>query len=277
MSWSARPSASIAADDVGEPDALVEPHGELRPSSERRRRTGRAARRSARGRPRRSGIAWTLGRPISAFRAAGVPSATMRPWSMIPTRSARTSASSRYCVVRKTVTPSSRRSRATSSQSAASALRVEPGRRLVEEEHARTVDEREREVEAALHPARVAADLAIGRLGQPDALEELLGAALRSRPREPLEHRLEAQVVASGQQAVERRLLERGADHAAHLRPLADDVEARDRAPCRRSAAGASSASARSSTCRRRSGRGSRRSRPARRGGRSRRPRAGPS
>ena len=64
------------------------------------------------------GIACTLGRPISAFSSAGVPSATILPWSMIPTRSARTSASSRYCVVRKTVTPSSRRSRATSSQSA---------------------------------------------------------------------------------------------------------------------------------------------------------------
>ena len=57
-------------------------------------------------------------RPISALSAVGVPSATIRPWSMIPTRSARTSASSRYCVVRNTVTPSSRARRATSSQSA---------------------------------------------------------------------------------------------------------------------------------------------------------------
>ena len=45
------------------------------------------------------------------------------------------------------------------------ALDVEPGRRLVEEEDPRPVHEREREVEPALHPARVAADLAIGRLG----------------------------------------------------------------------------------------------------------------
>ena len=56
--------------------------------------------------------------PISAFSCAGVPSATIRPWSMIPTRSASTSASSRYCVVRNTVTPSSRARRPTSSQSA---------------------------------------------------------------------------------------------------------------------------------------------------------------
>ena len=66
----------------------------------------------------RAAIACTLGRPISALRSVGVPSATMRPWSMIPTRSASTSASSRYWVVRNTVTPSSRASRATSSHSA---------------------------------------------------------------------------------------------------------------------------------------------------------------
>ena len=50
------------------------------------------------------------------------------------------------------------------------ALRVEHGRRLVEEEDPRPVHERERQVEPALHPARVAADLAVGRLAQADAL-----------------------------------------------------------------------------------------------------------
>ncbi len=60
----------------------------------------------------------TLGRPISDLSAAGVPSAAIFPSSMIPTRSASWSASSRYWVVRKTVTPSSRESRVTSSQSA---------------------------------------------------------------------------------------------------------------------------------------------------------------
>ena len=56
------------------------------------------------------------------------------------------------------------------------ALDVEAGRRLVEEEDARVVHEREREVEPALHPARVALHLAVGRLGQADALEQLVGA-----------------------------------------------------------------------------------------------------
>ncbi len=64
------------------------------------------------------GTASTLGRPIVALSSAGVPSATIRPLSMIPTRLASTSASSRYCVVRKTVTPSSCASRPTSFHSA---------------------------------------------------------------------------------------------------------------------------------------------------------------
>ena len=110
-----------------------------------------------------AGIASTVDRPICAFSCSGVPSATIFPWSMIPTRSASASASSRYCVVRKTVTPSSRASRATSTQSALRLCEVEAGRRLVEEEDRRPVREREREVEPALHAAGVAADLAVGR------------------------------------------------------------------------------------------------------------------
>ena len=77
-----------------------------RPAAARPRRARRAPPRGSAGRS-----------PPSA--TAGVPSATILPSSMIPTRSASWSASSRYWVVRKTVTPSSPASRATSSQSAA--------------------------------------------------------------------------------------------------------------------------------------------------------------
>ena len=81
------------------------------------RRSARAPRARARGRASLGEASSSrCGRPISAFSAAGVPSATIRPSSMIPTRSASWSASSRYCVVRKTVVPSSL-SRRTSSQS----------------------------------------------------------------------------------------------------------------------------------------------------------------
>ena len=88
--------------------------------------------------------------------------------------------------------------------------------------------EREGEVEPALHPARVAAHLAVGRLTQADAAEQLVGALRAIGARDALQRGLQAQVLAAGQQRVERRLLQRGADVHPHLRPLLDDVEAGD-------------------------------------------------
>ncbi len=60
---------------------------------------------------------------------------------------------------------------------------VEPGRRLVQEEHAGLVDERRGEIEPPLHAARVGADPAVGGLGQPDPLEQRLAARRRPRRR----------------------------------------------------------------------------------------------
>ena len=114
------------------------------------------------------------GRPRPSA-TSGVPSATILPSSMIPTRSASWSASSRYWVVRKTVVPSSLQ-RAHLLPDRLAADRVEAGGRLVEEEHARLVDERHREVEAAPHAARVGADAAVRGVGEVDALEQLVGA-----------------------------------------------------------------------------------------------------
>src|SRR5512132_2362239 len=67
------------------------------------------------------------------------------------------------------------------------ALDVETGRRLVEEEHARAVHKRHREVEPALHPARVAADLSVGRMRQPDARDQLVGALVPLAARQRLQ------------------------------------------------------------------------------------------
>jgi hypothetical protein len=89
----------------------------------------------------------------------------------------------------------------------APALRVEPGGRLVEEEDRRPVREREREIEAPLHAARVAADLAIRGLRQADSLEQLLHAGVALAARDPMQRALEADVLAAGQEQVERRLL----------------------------------------------------------------------
>ena len=214
--------------DVGEPEPVVEPYGDVAGRRERL-----AELREERGDLRpvvlaSAGIAWTLGRPISALSSAGVPSATILPLSMIPTRSASTSASSRYCVVRKTVTPASRRSSATSSQSVGAALRVEPGRRLVEEEDPRAVHEREREVEAPLHAARVARDLAVGRVDEPDAVSSSSARGPRSSFGTLCSvacRRRWSRAVSSGSSAASCSATPIS---AADLRPVLDDVVAAD-------------------------------------------------
>jgi hypothetical protein len=49
------------------------------------------------------------------------------------------------------------------------------------------VHERQRQVQPALHAAGVAADLAVGRVGQPDALEQLDGARAALGLRQPVQ------------------------------------------------------------------------------------------
>ena len=143
-------------------------------------------------------------------------------------------------MVRKTVTPSSLARRSTSSHSA---LRLCGSRPVVGSSRNRIdgpVHERQREVEAALHAARVAADLAVGRLGEADALEQLGAAAGALGLGQAVQAALEVHVLAPGQEVVERGLLQRGADVAAHLGALGGDVEAGHRGAARRSAAAAS-------------------------------------
>lgn len=64
-------------------------------------------------------------------------------------------------------------------------LRVEAGGGLVEEEDLGPVDEAERHVEAALHAARVALDLASGGVGEVEAVEEFGDAPVQAAPRRP--------------------------------------------------------------------------------------------
>ena len=73
----------------------------------------------------------------------------------------------------------------------AAALRVQAGGRLVQEQDPGRVHERQRQVEPALHSARVAADATVGRLGQPDALEQRLGAPPSLGGRQSLQRGLE--------------------------------------------------------------------------------------
>ena len=108
------------------------------------------------------------------------------------------------------------------------AARVEPGRRLVEEQEPRSADQRAPEVQPAAHPARVGLDDAIAGVGEVELLEELVGAAPglgRRQLVEPAEH---PQVLAPGQVLVDRRVLAGQADDLAELVGLLDDVEAGD-------------------------------------------------
>ena len=104
------------------------------------------------------------------------------------------------------------------------ALHVETGGRLIEEQDSRGMHERQSKVQPALHPARVAADAPVGRLGQTDPLEQRLGATPPLGAREALKGRLEDEMFTPGEDRVEGGLLQRCADRGPHLRTLADDV-----------------------------------------------------
>ena len=84
---------------------------------------------------------------------------------------------------------------------------VEPGRRLVEQEHPRPGDETGAEVDAATHAAGVRLQLAVGRVGERHPFEHL-GRAFGGEPlrqaREAPDH---LEVLAPGERLVDRRVL----------------------------------------------------------------------
>ena len=214
--------------------------------------------------------------PICALSSSGVPSATIRPASMIATPVAelvgllevlgRQEDGRARGVDPANLVPD-RQPRG----------RVEAGRRLVEEQHLGRVDQCAREVEPPLHAARVRLRPPIGGVGEPDELEQLLGPRVGVRGRDPVQAALQLEQLAPGLHGVEPDLLERDADPPAHRGGIGDDVDAGDSRRCRWSAAAACTASGPWSSCRRRWGRGTRRPRPRRRRGRCRgRPRCRP-
>jgi hypothetical protein len=115
--------------------------------------------------------------------------------------------------------PSSMMASRSHSWSAQAARGVEAGRGLVEEQDVRRVHERRCEVEAALHPARVALDAAVGRVLELDQREQLAGALGRLARGEPEQPRLQIQQLAAGLARVEPRFLQRHADAPAETSP----------------------------------------------------------
>ena len=112
------------------------PGGSARRGAARRRRSGAS---SSPARVEVVGPATrisTTSRPAWRFSSSGVPVAIARPWSTMTTWSASWSASSRYCVVSRTSVPGGDQGPDRVPQLEAAA-RVEPGRRLVEQQQRR--------------------------------------------------------------------------------------------------------------------------------------------
>src|SRR5207248_8257839 len=96
------------------------------------------------------------------------------------------------------------------------ALRVEAGRRLVEEEHRRTVDEGGRQIEAAAHTAGEGADGPVGGVVKVEALEKLCGPVCRRRRRLARELADHAEVLPGCEILVDGRVLAGQPDRSPH-------------------------------------------------------------
>ena len=106
------------------------------------------------------------------------------------------------------------------------AARVEARGRLVEEQDPGLGDEARSEVEPPPHASGVGLDRPIARVGEVEALEQLVGAGGRLAPGQVEQPTEQAQVLAPGQELVDGRELSRQADQLAHLCGLVHDVEA---------------------------------------------------
>ena len=221
-----------------------------RAATGRRRRSGtcRVSSSSSRRAPRRGRAAAASSSPASANRrrmwppgtsrlsSSGVPSATSRPWSSTAIRSASWSASSRYCVVRKIVTPPATRSR-TICHIVRRLRGSRPGGRLVEEDDARVADQ-------ASSPGRAGA--ACRRSRWPRACSAASARSNRSsssaarrrpsRAAEVVQVGHQDQVLLAGEQVVDGRELAGDADRGADRVGVARRGRGRRRAACPASA-----------------------------------------
>ena len=107
-----------------------------------------------------------------------------------------------------------------------SPARVQAGGRFVEKQDGRRQDQSCRDVEASPHPAGVAGDRPSCGIGQAEAFEQLVGPCARPVLGEPEEAAEHHQVLASGEQFVDGRVLPDQADRASDRTGPAADVVA---------------------------------------------------
>src|SRR5262245_49787255 len=103
-------------------------------------------------------------------------------------------------------------------------LRIEPDRRLVEEQYPGRVQQPAGDLQPPLHAAGVGADQAGPPVPQPDHLEHLAAAGRQHGLGHPVQLGVEAQVLLGAEVLVQGRILEHQADVAADLVPGPDHV-----------------------------------------------------
>jgi hypothetical protein len=107
------------------------------------------------------------------------------------------------------------------------AARVQPGRRLVEQQEPGSADQAGAQVEAPAHPARVRADEPAARVGQAEAIQDGGRRPARRPPIEPEQAGHKLQVLRAGHGRLHRRVLAGQADHLADAAGLGRGVDAR--------------------------------------------------
>ena len=107
-------------------------------------------------------------------------------------------------------------------------LRVETGRRLVQEHQLRLVHERSRDRQPALHPARERIDSGLAAVGELDELEQLVDSPADLVAWEAEEAAVDLEVLSDVELLVEVVLLGDDAEALPDRRPVAVGVEAED-------------------------------------------------
>ena len=171
-----------------------------------------------------STLAMMRSEPRARFSSWGVPWTASLPRLMMPIRWARASASSRYWVVRKMVTPSLLVYVSHLLPDAGAADRIQAGGRLVQEEDLRVVYQGCGQVKAAFHTARVSAYQPVHSFADVHQVREVGDAAVYLPPRQAVKLALKPQQLSPRLLVVQGGVLESRAYPQPHLDWLAHGV-----------------------------------------------------
>ena len=121
-----------------------------------------------------------------------------------------------------------RRDPRTTSRMSGARLDVEPGRRLVEQQHARPMQQRARDLDPPHLTAGKEAHFVAGAVGEPDASELDRLSRARLAPANAMQRAVIGEVLRDAEIGIERALLEHDAKSRKRRAALARDVAAED-------------------------------------------------